>query len=116
MNASTIKDLDNFAAHHKGWLFRGHRCAEWKLETSLERTSRRCGISEVKYERAVWREFRRHAHAYMPRVPADSDTIEWLAFMQHYGAPTRLLDFTYSFWIALFFAFEEADKTCAVVA
>lgn len=116
MNASTFKHLEDFAAAHKGWLFRGHRCPAWKLETSLERTSRRCRISEVDYERAVWREFRRHAHTYMPRVPADSDTVEWLAFMQHYGAPTRLLDFTESFWIALFFAFEEAETDCAVVA
>jgi hypothetical protein len=52
----------------------------------------------------------------MLRVPADSDTVEWLALMQHYGAPTRLLDFTESFWIALFFAFEEAEADCAVVA
>src|SRR5438093_2893211 len=43
-------------------------------------------------------------------------TLEWLALMQHYGAPTRLLDFTYSFWIALFFAFEEAENDCSVVA
>src|SRR5436309_276549 len=42
--------------------------------------------------------------------------LEWLALMQHYGAPTRLLDFSYSFWIALFFAFEAAEDDCVVVA
>src|SRR5881227_953261 len=42
--------------------------------------------------------------------------LEWLALMQHYGAPTRLLDFTESFWIALYFAFEDAEEDCAVVA
>lgn len=115
-NASTLDDLERFAKNHKGWLFRGHRCPEWKLETSLERASRRCGQDEAEYEKAVWGEFRRHAHSYLQRVPADSDTFEWLALMQHYGAPTRLLDFTYSFWIALFFAFEEANEDCAVVA
>jgi hypothetical protein len=116
MNASTIGDLESFVQSRKGWLFRGHRCPEWNLETSLERASKRCGVPEVEYERQVCSEFRRHAHSYVSRVPAASDTIEGLAFMQHYGAPTRLLDFTYSFWIALFFAFEEADKDCAVVA
>lgn len=116
MNASTIGDLERFAEKCKGWLFRGHRCPGWKLETSLERTCKRCGIGQLDYERQIWTEFRRHAHSYVARVPAVSDTLDWLAFMQHYGAPTRLLDFTYSFWIALFFAFEEADTDCAVVA
>ncbi len=32
------------------------------------------------------------------------DLIDWLALMQHYGAPTRLPDFTYSAFVALFFA------------
>jgi hypothetical protein len=116
MKASKIKELEDFAANHKGWLFRGHRSSSWKLVTSLERASKRCGVSAVDYERQIWGEFRRHAHSYFPRVPADSCTIEWLALMQHYGAPTRLLDFTYSFWIALFFAYEEADEDCVVVA
>ena len=116
MQASTVADLENFARDHRGWLFRGHRCPVWKLETSLERASRRCGIPEIEYERAVWGEFMRHAHTYLARVPDPRCTFEWLALMQHHGAPTRLLDFTESFWIALYFAFEEAENDCAVVA
>lgn len=64
----------------------------------------------------MFREFRRHAHTYLSRVPAETDTLEWLALMQHYGAPTRLLDFTESFWIALYFAIEDAEDDCGVVA
>jgi hypothetical protein len=117
MHATTMIDLERFQSDHEDhWLFRGHRCPEWNLETSLERAARRCGALQQDYERTVWREFRRHAHSYLSRVPADTDTLEWLALMQHYGAPTRLLDFTESFWIALYVAFEDAESDCAVVA
>ena len=117
MRTTEMRDLERFERDHKrGWLFRGHRCTTWRLETSLERAARRCGVPQADYERSVWREFRRHAHAYLPRVPLESNTLEWLALMQHYGAPTRLLDFTESFWIALYFAFEDAEEDCAVVA
>lgn len=44
--------------------------------------------------------------------------MEWLALMRHYGAPTRFFDWTYSFWVALYFALESAEVggTCAVWA
>jgi hypothetical protein len=33
--------------------------------------------------------------------------LDYLAYMQHYGVPTRLLDFSYSPYIAAYFAFED---------
>jgi hypothetical protein len=36
--------------------------------------------------------------------------------MQHHGSPTRLLDFTYSAYVAAYFAAEEAEEDCVVWA
>ena len=36
--------------------------------------------------------------------------------MRHYGAPSRLQDWSYSFYVALFFALREAGQACAVWA
>lgn len=40
------------------------------------------------------------------RYASHTMDLEWLAMMQHYGAPTRLLDVTSSIGTALYFAFE----------
>lgn len=114
--ATTLQALERFSEDHRGWLFRGQRDARWGLETTLERASRRLGVDIKQYERCIVKEFPRHAHTFLDRTPKETDTLEWLALMQHYGAPTRLLDFTYSFWIALFFALEYADDDCVVWA
>ena len=67
-------------------------------------------------ERGLLREFKRKCHHYEMNVPEKDDIAEWLALMQHYGAPTRLLDWTYSFFVAVYFALENAEKECAVWA
>lgn len=59
------------------------------------------------YEIQIIREFQRKAKNHFPSsvLPNDrEDYFQWLTFMQHFGAPTRLLDWTYSFYVALFFA------------
>lgn len=114
--AVNMDDLEQFAHNHKGWLFRGHQIPTWALVTTLERATSRLVVDQIEYERKIWTEYRRQAHLYLTRVPELKDTVEWLALMQHYGAPTRLMDFTKSFWIALFFAIEDAEDDCAVIA
>jgi FRG domain len=52
----------------------------------------------------------------MRDLPEADQYVDWLAIMQHYGAPTRLLDFTRSFYVAAFFAIEMTDRDCAIWA
>jgi len=68
------------------------------------------------FEEIVLREFRRRYHHYSKDVPDAKDDLEWLALMQHHGAPTRLLDWTYSIYVAAYFALEDAEGDCAVWA
>jgi len=55
------------------------------------------------------REFRRRAHQYVTDVPRDDD-LEWLALMQHHGAPTRLVDWTRSPHVAAFFGAQSSNS------
>lgn len=101
------------------WLFRGQRNASWPLSTTLERALRSRGLPLKRHgalEGLALAEFQAVAHNYASDVPADGDDLGWLALIQHHGGPTRLLDFTRSFYIAAFFATEYADTDCAVWA
>jgi hypothetical protein len=94
------------------WMFRGQLEAT-SLKSSLERVVERFEkpYSEMQdIEHRLLREFKRHFHRYSDYLPAPNDKLEWFAFMQHHGAPTRLLDWTYSFDVALFFAIENASR------
>jgi hypothetical protein len=62
-------------------------------------------------ELAIIREFVRRAHHYLSDVPAKKNWLEWLALMQHHGAPTRLLDWTYSLHVATHFALWKASRS-----
>jgi hypothetical protein len=134
-------DLINFLANKYldpsewGWVFKGLRKYSYKLETTLDRRleRRRKGrahlgrkdpyIGGQTAENYLLRQFERAAHHFVGSslLPDNRDNrLEWLALMRHYGAPTRLLDFTRSPYVACFFALEETDirkgKKCAIWA
>jgi hypothetical protein len=104
----------------KGWIFRGEKSLSYCLSTSLEREVTGHGYPLDKMpelETKVFREFQRRLHHYTDDVPHKDDKVEWLALMQHYQGPTRLLDWTYSFFVALYFAIEKAETaSCALWA
>lgn len=116
----------HFATHRgvfDGWIFRGHQNADWLLATTLERAAvERFGISWAEVpgiEKGLVRRFQRQLHLYSAEVQAEElNFMELLALMQHHGAPTRLLDRTYSFFVGVYFAIEAAkpDHPCAVWA
>lgn len=103
----------------RSWAFRGQSDADWNLEPTLRRYFINYRIHpEVwsKQEKRVFRIFKRKAHQFLEHLPKDDDAFEWLAIMQHHGAPTRLLDFTWSPYVAAFFALHNATTNAAIWA
>lgn len=88
----------------ENWVFRGQSDARWILNNSIERTEFINHHKDVESEFLA--EFQRGARNYLSKDEIPEHLIEWLALMQHHGAPTRLLDLTKSPFIAAYFAYE----------
>ena len=94
---------------HPTFIFRGQSDANWPLDPSLVRHALKAGLSAekaIELESAALEEFQKLAHLYLPpsTIPQQNDLVSWWILMQHYGVPTRVLDWTESPFVALYFA------------
>jgi hypothetical protein len=92
----------------ENWAFRGQANAHWVLNNAIERTEFIHFHKGIEAEFVA--EFQRGARNYLSKDETPGHLIEWLALMQHHGAPTRLLDLTKSPYIAAYFAFEFCEE------
>jgi FRG domain len=90
-----------------GFLFRGQADAEWSLEPTIARLLRgEASAKAIELEKLGVAAFEAQAHLYLSDnvVSKTTDMTGWWSLMQHYGAPTRLLDWTVSAYVAAYFA------------
>jgi hypothetical protein len=117
-----IGNWDAFAAYVSGansigsvnfnvptYIFRGQADSSWSLKSSLQRAVERLGsdlATIYQLEQDALSRFIDDSTVHLRpfEIMQGDDPVNWWMLMQHYGAPTRLLDWTASIYVAAYFA------------
>lgn len=108
--ANLIQRINDLPNHY---IYRGQANSNWGLQSSLERVVGSEWSPELaqKLEDYSLARFQSKFHLYDTENCHPNSKLAWLAAMQHYGTPTRLVDFSESPYVALYFALEAFNYT-----
>lgn len=113
----SFEDLYSLGWLLNKWIFRGQSDSSWTLMTKAERVGGYLELlSGADLEWLAVEKFQSEAQQYTSIRPMTSNRTDWLAFLQHHGGPTRLLDFTKSLYVSLYFALDNSYSDAIIWA
>ncbi|AXT59460.1 FRG domain-containing protein [Aquimarina sp. AD10] len=107
--------LEAFESQKAGqnFVYRGVSNTSYELITSLGRCESAMGKPIERLEARLIKLFKESSIPYLEHKP--NNELEWLAVAQHYGLPTRLLDWTYNPLVSTYFAVESTPINDAAI-
>ncbi|AVS93258.1 hypothetical protein C8246_17390 [Paracidovorax avenae] len=112
--------LDKAKLQNKQFAWRGQVNADWALHSSLyRRLSLTMGSNPIERDfSAEEKKILTNLHQWgLHNIPSRGrlSILNQLAMLQHFGAPTRLIDVSFNAWVGVFFAVEEKWSNAVLV-